>query len=138
MPQTPAPRRDPDGALARLRAATARAHHDLDASLAVVDRPWDRTRHRRWLELTWGLLAPLERALAAQAAHDPGALEATSRARADLALADLRVLGATGAELAALRECPAVPAVADRPAALGVRYVWTARRWAASSSPRPR
>ncbi|MEZ0166153.1 heme oxygenase [Kineococcus sp. LSe6-4] len=111
------------GSLARLRAATAAAHEDLDASLDVLDRPWDTARHRRWLELTWGLLAPLERALAEQARTDPGALDVVGRARAGLALQDLRALAVPEDEIAAVPECPDVPAVPDRAAALGVRYV---------------
>ncbi|WP_432543095.1 biliverdin-producing heme oxygenase [Kineococcus sp. SYSU DK002] len=112
-----------EGPLARVRAATARAHHELDTSLAVLERPWDVAGHRRWLELTWGLLAPLERALAGWARTDPGVLDVAARARADLALADLRALGVPDAELAALPECPRTPAVPDRAAALGVCYV---------------
>lgn len=123
MPDVPVRHRDPDSPLARLRAATAQAHHDLDSSLAVLDHPWDHDRQRRWLELTWGLLAPLERALAGWAAQDPGVLDVGSRARAGFALADLRVLGAGPAELDALPECPDTPAVTDRAAALGVCYV---------------
>ncbi|PRY14449.1 biliverdin-producing heme oxygenase [Kineococcus rhizosphaerae] len=123
MSDVPVRRRDPEGTLARLRAATTQAHHDLDSSLGVLDRPWDLTRHRRWLELTWGLFAPLERALAGWAAQDPGALDVRARARADLALADLRALGVPAAELDALTECPGTPAVPDRATALGVCYV---------------
>jgi heme oxygenase len=119
----PARRRDPDGPLGRLRAATATAHQELDDSLGVLERPWGVERHRRWLSLTWGLLAPLERGLAAHAAKDPGALDVVSRARADLALADLRVLGAGDDDLAALPECPDVPVPADRAEALGIVYV---------------
>ncbi|GAB3468630.1 biliverdin-producing heme oxygenase [Kineococcus endophyticus] len=111
------------GSLAGLRSATASAHGDLDAALDVLDRPWDTALHRRWLELTWGLLAPLERALAGQARHDPDALEVAGRVRADLALEDLRALDVPEADLTRLPECPDVPAVPDRAAALGVRYV---------------
>lgn len=111
------------GSLAGLRSATAAAHGDLDAALDVLDRPWDTAVHRRWLELTWGLLAPLERALAGQARRDPGALDVAGRVRADLALDDLRALAVPEGELARLPECPDVPAVPDRAAALGVRYV---------------
>lgn len=111
------------GSLAGLRSATAAAHGDLDAALDVLDRPWDTAVHRRWLELTWGLLAPLERALAGQARRDPGALDVAGRVRADLALDDLRALAVPEHELARLPECPDVPAVPDRAAALGVRYV---------------
>ncbi len=121
--RVPARRRDPDGPLARLRVATAQAHHDLDSSLGVLDRPWGPDRHRRWLGLTWGLLAPLERTLSAFALREPGVLDLVSRARADLALADLRVLGADDAEIGALRECPTVPVATDRAAALGISYV---------------
>ncbi len=96
---------------------------DLDAALDVLDRPWDTAVHRRWLELTWGLLAPLERALAGQARQDPDALDVAGRVRADLALEDLRALDVPEAELVGLPECPDVPAVPDRAAALGVRYV---------------
>lgn len=123
-PLAPARRGDPDGPLGRLRAATADAHRDLDTSLGVLDRPrerpWDLAHHRRWLELTWGLLAPIEAALAAHAATDPGTLDVASRARADLVLADLRAIGVHDPDL---RVCPDVPAVADRNAALGVCYV---------------
>ncbi len=111
------------GSLTRLRSATAAAHEDLDSALDVLERPWDAALHRRWLELTWGLLAPLERALGEQAQADPAALEVAGRVRADLALDDLRALGVPEAELARLPECPDVPAVPDRAAALGVRYV---------------
>lgn len=111
------------GSLAGLRSATAAAHGDLDAALDVLDRPWDTAVHRRWLELTWGLLAPLERALAGQARRDPGALDVAGRVRADLALDDLRALAVPEDELARLPECPDVPAVPDRAAALGVLYV---------------
>jgi heme oxygenase (biliverdin-IX-beta and delta-forming) len=111
------------GALERVRAATAVAHQRLDTGLDVLQRPWDVDVHRRWLSLTWGLLAPLERGLAAWAATDPAALDVGERARADLARADLRELGAGDDELAALVECPDVPVPATRAAALGVCYV---------------
>lgn len=113
-------RRDANGPLGRLRAATARAHHDLDSSLGVLDRPWDAQHHRRWLELTWGLLAPIEQALAAHAAADPGMIDVAARARADLVLADLRALGVHDPDL---HPCSDVPAITDRPTALGVCYV---------------
>lgn len=111
------------GALERVRAATAAAHERLDAGLDVLQRPWTLDVHRQWLSLTWGLLAPLERGLAAWAAADPGALDVRERARADLARADLRELGVDDAELAALAECPDVPVPTTRAAALGVCYV---------------
>ena len=116
-------RRDPDGPLARLRAATAQAHERLDSSIAVLERPWGVQLHQRWLELTWGLFAPLERGLAAHAATDPGMLDVAQRARADLALADLAVLGVAPQRVAALEQCPHVPVPRDRAAALGVCYV---------------
>jgi heme oxygenase (biliverdin-IX-beta and delta-forming) len=112
-----------DGPLARLRAATAQAHHDLDSSLGVLDRPWGVEGHLRWLSATWGLLAPLERSLAAWAVEDPGVLDVAARARAAMVLDDLRVLGADEDTIAALSECPDVPVVTDRASALGVAYV---------------
>ncbi|NAZ74824.1 hypothetical protein GTQ99_05210 [Kineococcus sp. T13] len=122
-PAGPARRRDPQGPLARLRAATAQAHERLDSSIAVLERPWGVREHQRWLELTWGLLAPLERGLAAHAATDPGMLDVGQRARADLALADLAALGVGPERTGALRECPHVPVPRERAAALGVCYV---------------
>jgi heme oxygenase len=113
----------PLGALARLRTATAPAHQRLDAGLDVFSRPWNLDVHRRWLGLTWGLLAPLERDLAVWARADPDALDVVTRARADLALADLRVLGVEDVDLEGLPECPDVPRATTRPAALGVCYV---------------
>ncbi|WP_432546647.1 heme oxygenase-like domain-containing protein [Kineococcus sp. SYSU DK004] len=113
----------PGGVLARVRAATAATHRRLDAGLDPAGRTWDVDVHRRWLSLTWGLLAPLERALAGWAAADPTALDVAARARADLALADLRVLGTDAADLAELRECPGTPLPVTRAAALGTCYV---------------
>lgn len=113
----------PPGALARLRTATAPAHQRLDEGLDVFSRPWSLDVHRRWLSLTWGLLAPLERDLAVWAEEDPDALDVVTRARADLALADLRVLGVEDVDLEDLQECPDVPPATTRSAALGVCYV---------------
>ena len=113
----------PPGALAQLRAATAPTHQRLDDSLDVSSRPWSLGIHRRWLSLTWGLLAPLERDLAVWAQQDPDALDVVARERADLAMTDLRVLGLEDAALADLQECPDVPRATMRSAALGVCYV---------------
>ncbi|WP_432501600.1 biliverdin-producing heme oxygenase [Kineococcus arenarius] len=115
--------RGADGALARVRSATARQHAELDGGLDVLDRPWGAQVHRRWLELTLGLLDPLERELARWAAADPGVLDVVERARADMVRDDLRALGALPAEIAAVPECPGLPVVAGRAQALGVCYV---------------
>ncbi|WP_432484429.1 biliverdin-producing heme oxygenase [Kineococcus esterisolvens] len=111
------------GALARVRSATARAHEELDGSLDVLRRPWDVDVHRRWLELTLGLLEPLERDLSRWAATDPAALDVAERARAGMAREDLRALGAQEEEVAALPLCPDTPAITTRARALGVCYV---------------
>ncbi|WP_432509009.1 hypothetical protein [Kineococcus auxinigenes] len=111
------------GALARVRNATARQHEELDGGLDVLNRPWGADVHRRWLELTLGLLEPLERGLARWAVADPGVLDVAERARAGMVRDDLRVLGALPGEIAAVPSCPGVPVVASRAQALGVCYV---------------
>ncbi|MCI2238196.1 biliverdin-producing heme oxygenase [Paenibacillus sp. TRM 82003] len=119
----PAGDRRPGGALAHVRAATSRAHEELDGSLDVLHRPWDVDLHRRWLELTLGLLDPLEASLARWARTDPAALDVAARARAGLARGDLRALGADEAAVSAVPLCPDVPGAADRAQALGLCYV---------------
>ncbi|NAZ85854.1 biliverdin-producing heme oxygenase [Kineococcus indalonis] len=111
------------GALERVRAATARAHRELDGGLDVLHRPWGAGEHRLWLELTLGLLAPAEEGLRRWAAADPGVLDVHERARAGMAREDLLALGAEPAEVAAVPRCPLVPQPATRAQALGVCYV---------------
>ncbi|WP_432570767.1 biliverdin-producing heme oxygenase [Kineococcus sp. SYSU DK005] len=111
------------GALARVRAATAQAHEDLDGGLDVLHRPWGAEEHRRWLELNLGLLDPLEESLRRWAAADPGVLDVAERARAGMARADLLALGVPPREVAAVPACPHVPVPTTRAQALGVCYV---------------
>ncbi|WP_337059940.1 biliverdin-producing heme oxygenase [Kineococcus sp. G2] len=119
----PARGRRADGALAHVRAATAQAHEELDGGLDVLHRPWDVELHRRWLELTLGLLDPLEASLERWARTDPAALDVAARSRAGMAREDLRALGADGAAVDAVPLCPDAPTAAGRAQALGLCYV---------------
>ncbi len=71
----------------------------------------------------WGFTAPFEARFDARLLHCAGLDDYDSRRKRDLLERDLRALGLTPAEIAALPVCADLPACADTEAAFGCLYV---------------
>ena len=119
----PSRRQPPGSALELVRRTTQGAHRRLEARVDVLGSPWHPQVHRVWLTRTLGLLEPLEDALGAWAAADGDFLPWPPRRRAAMVAADLRALGASSVDLAAVPRCPDVAAPRSRAEALGTCYV---------------
>jgi heme oxygenase len=107
--------------LAVVREATRHSHGHLEAGF--VARPWDAVRHAHLLERLLGLHLPLEAAL--DRLWLAGDLEVSwpPRRRAHLIRADLRAIGRSPAQVAAVPRCPGCPLPTTPTQAWGVLYV---------------
>ncbi len=106
--------------LERLRAETRPAHARLEARLRLLDPGLDRAGYAWYLERFHGFYRPWERRMAALLA-EPGFFD--ERRRLPAIAADLRALGLSAAEIAALPDCRDLPSFETRAAALGGLYV---------------
>ncbi|WP_459641938.1 biliverdin-producing heme oxygenase [Kineococcus sp. NUM-3379] len=119
----PSRRQPPGPALELVRETTREAHRRLEARVDVLGSPWHPHVHRVWLTRTLGLLEPVEDAVGAWAAADDGFPSWPPRRRAAMVAADLRALGVSAEEVAAVPRCPAVAVPRSRAEALGTCYV---------------
>jgi heme oxygenase len=102
----------------QLRAATRTAHERVEA---LVGLPRTLTQHVRTLEAFYGFVEPWERQLADVIVPLASALG--DRLKAHLLYEDLRALGLSEDDVAALPRCASLPDVRTIPAALGSMYV---------------
>ncbi|WP_194791087.1 biliverdin-producing heme oxygenase [Pseudomonas sp. UFMG81] len=105
----------PSPLLLALREGTHASHKRLEQRLPFFSEHFDLNAYRQLLAAYLGFHAPLELALAD---HQP-----TQRHKAPALRHDLRALGLSDAELAALPLCGTLPAIDDEASALGVMYV---------------
>jgi heme oxygenase len=107
--------------LALVREATRHSHGQLEAGFAA--RPWDAVQHAHLLERLLGLHLPLEGAL--DRLWLAGDLEVSwpPRRRTHLIRADLRAIGHTPAQVAAVPRCPGFSLPTTTTQAWGVLYV---------------
>ena len=104
-----------------VREATRHSHGQLEAGFAA--RPWDAIQHVHLLERLLGMHLPLEAAL--DRLWLAGDLEVgwPPRRRAHLIRADLRAIGRTPAQVAAVPRCPTFWLPTTTTQAWGVLYV---------------
>jgi heme oxygenase len=111
----------------RLRHATRELHAALDSdplSAALLSADVTIDTYRRFLERTYGFLAPLERQLAAAPlAEEQAACGLALSDRTPLLRADLAALGADTVAIDTLPTMAALADVSRRGHALGMRYV---------------
>lgn len=107
----------------RLREATRPQHERLEASVAILRPSADEHSYRRHLERLYGLLLPLERAIAAVPGLGELGLDFERRRKSGALAHDLEALGAGAQALSRLPRCGFLPELADVPAALGCLYV---------------
>lgn len=104
----------------RLREATAEAHRNVEASMALTERCADRCAYRGLLADLWGLYAPLEEALAAVAWDRPGS---NFQSKTQWLRADLTTLGFSSRDVAALPRATRLPSIQCAADGFGVLYV---------------
>jgi heme oxygenase (biliverdin-IX-beta and delta-forming) len=103
-------------ALHMLRSATAIQHKALEARLPLTHPGLHRVTYQRILEAYYGFHAPLQALINAFHA-DP------ERQKLPALLKDLRALGLTDAQIAALPQCRDLPQIDSQARLLGVMYV---------------
>ena len=109
--------------LRNLKTATQSQHDALEQDLDLSDRRLTREEYRVLLQMFYGFYQPLEDALAQSEPRLLSAVEFASRRKTPLLQADLRALGESSAEMAALPRCVALPGICGLGGALGCLYV---------------
>ena len=135
--QVPPPGSASASGLAVVREATRHSHGQLEAGFAA--RPWDAVQHAHLLERLLGVHLPLEAAL--DRLWLAGGLEVSwpPRRRAHLIRADLRAIGRTPAQVAAIPPLSRRARCRPRRRRRGASSTcWTAPRSAERSSAGPR
>jgi len=107
----------------RLKAATAPHHARVEGLLDLMRPDLTTARLRWWVERFYGFLAAWEPRAAAVARGTVLAEDVAGRAKAQRLVADLRALGLTDQQIAALPLCEALPPLRDVPDLLGQMYV---------------
>ena len=108
--------------IARLKAATAHLHTQIERVVPLMRADLDRAAYRHYLERLLGFLSPLEHHLGPYAAtFRRQGIDFDARRKTHLLIDDLHALGAT--DLEALPVCSALPAVRSIDEAWGCLYV---------------
>jgi len=108
---------------ARLKEATAPLHDSVERALPLAAPGLTLDAYRRILAAFLGFYVPLEAALIRVARRWPRDLDLLGREKISRLRQDLKTLGATEVDLAAVPLCPTVPRIEDVPRALGCMYV---------------
>jgi heme oxygenase len=106
----------------RLRAETREVHQRLETELGLVDGELTAARYRDVLARFHGFYAVLEPRLD-RWHHAHPVIDWPDRRKLPALAADLRSLGLSAEQVAALPPCPSVPRVDDVAAGLGTLYV---------------
>jgi heme oxygenase len=109
--------------MADLRAATWPAHQSLERRVDIGSRFANPSSYRRHLELMWGFTAGFEARFDATLLNGTRLDDYASRRKGSLLERDLRALGSTPSEIAALPICTELPECGDSSAAFGCLYV---------------
>ncbi len=113
-----------DFLLLALRERTRDLHERIERRLGMPECLVSRTVYRRVLERLYGFYAPMEACLAARAGDwETLGLDFDRRRKTGHLDADLRFLGQTGEEVAALTRCRDIPRPASLAATIGCAYV---------------
>lgn len=108
-------------ALAAMRAQLRPHHDDIERSLDLMNERVDLPRYIRFIERSYGFIAPCERKIDCSAA--PPALRLEQRLKTPLLRATLAALGRSGETIDRLPLCNEVPDLSSWPGALGYFYV---------------
>lgn len=106
----------------RLRAATAEAHRNVEAAMALSERCVDRASYRSLLADLWGFYRPLEARLAAAPMAGLG-VDILQRAKTPWLHADLTAMGLCEHDIAELPRTLTLPSIHCAADAFGVLYV---------------
>ncbi|WP_170266554.1 biliverdin-producing heme oxygenase [Brevifollis gellanilyticus] len=109
--------------LARLRAATATVHRQLEDQVNIPQVCGKRETYEQLLEDFLGFWEPLESCLQQISGWEERGFDWGERAKAGMLLADLRALGRTAAEIEALPRCTNLPRPESLEEAFGCAYV---------------
>lgn len=109
--------------LARLRAATATAHRNLEDQVDIARVCSSREGYERLLQDFLGFFEPLEGALQEIRGWEGRGFRWDERAKAHLLREDLRVLGQPDAAIAGLPRCADLPRPVTLAEAFGCAYV---------------
>lgn len=114
----------PPSVLRRLREGTRVHHERIEALVPLLREDLTLTAYRAYLARLLGFYRPVERALLALPGWEESGVGKPGE-RAPLLIKDLRALGASEAELAALPTCPApaAPGLSSLPRGMGCLYV---------------
>ncbi len=118
----PTPHFAPPSARFRLRDATAQAHRQLEAAVAIGRRCADRASYRALLGEFLGIYEPLERELAA-VEWDGLGIDFPRRTKTQWLRDDLLALGLSPREIAALPRAAQLPSILRPADGFGVLYV---------------
>ncbi len=113
----------PPGILAALRAGTADAHARLEKYVDMPSRAGDSQRYTELLEDFFGWYEPLERAVAAAGDWSATSYAPVERSKVTWLESDLRALGRTPEQIAALPCCSTLPQVDSLASGFGCAYV---------------
>ncbi|MFJ4349350.1 biliverdin-producing heme oxygenase [Pseudomonas sp. NPDC089428] len=105
----------PSPLLLALREGTRDCHKALEARLPFFSPGFDSAAYRRLLQAYYGFHAPLE--------HHLSEYQGPERRKTATLARDLLALNLSEADIAALPQCQALPAIRDEASALGVMYV---------------
>jgi heme oxygenase len=108
--------------LRQLKEGTHALHLEAEHRVHILEPAATRDTYRHYLRKMFGFHAPLEEALAANAALQAAGFASEQRRKAPLLVQDLRALGEPGGPSGWPR-CTRLPDVATVPRALGCAYV---------------
>jgi heme oxygenase len=111
--------------LAELKTQTRPQHDSVEGNRfgkAMMDGTLQESDYGLFLQKFYGFHVPLERTLARFAWSDVG-IDFDKRRKVELLKKDLRALGMTDDEIAALPEAPMLPSMTTMEEAIGVMYV---------------
>lgn len=112
--------------LQQLREHTASFHKQIEQNpyaKGIMDQSLSLDGYQAYLAKFYGFVEPIERAIASRPEWEAYDFRFAERTKADLIASDLRELGLSDADIAALPRCEELPDVSDFEGALGYLYV---------------
>lgn len=109
--------------LTTLRQSTSAAHTQLEGEIDIPEVCRSVPAYERLIKAFWGYYAPFEAVLKGIGGWDDAGFSWAERSKLEFLRQDLRALGLTEAEIAALPECQDLPAPRSLGEAFGCAYV---------------
>lgn len=109
--------------LTALRQGTSAAHTQLEAEIDIPEVCRNGQAYSRLVKGFWGYYAPFETVLKRIGGWEAAGFSWTERSKLEFLRQDLKALGLTEAEIAALPRCQQLPAPRNLPEAFGCAYV---------------